>query len=290
MQKREDTLLSEHPCFGDSAHFLYGRIHLPVAPRCNLRCLYCDRRYDCVNESRPGVTSEVLTPVQALKRAKDVFSSHPSMRVAGIAGPGEPLYNEETFETFSLIREEIPQAVLCVSSNGLAVAERIGDMKSAGIDTLTVTVNCLTADTASDIYDDVLEGCPGESVPERLGEFLEKQLRGIALAAEAGLAVKINTVLIPGINDGEIEGIAKKCSRLGACIMNVMPLIPCGRMADRRAPSGSELVAARRSAERYMKILRVCSQCRADACGIPGRDGGGCLPEGLDYRTKPRSS
>ncbi|MEQ2789490.1 nitrogen fixation protein NifB, partial [Flavonifractor plautii] len=50
---------AEHPCLSVQAHFRYGRIHLPVAPRCNIRCGYCDRRYDCANESRPGVTSEV---------------------------------------------------------------------------------------------------------------------------------------------------------------------------------------------------------------------------------------
>ncbi|MFQ7453900.1 MAG: hypothetical protein ACLRNQ_23780 [Flavonifractor plautii] len=53
---------AEHPCFSAQAHFRYGRIHLPVAPRCNIRCGYCDRRYDCANESRPGVTSEVISP------------------------------------------------------------------------------------------------------------------------------------------------------------------------------------------------------------------------------------
>lgn len=51
-----------HPCFQESCHGKYGRIHLPVAPACNIQCAYCDRRYDCANESRPGVTSEVISP------------------------------------------------------------------------------------------------------------------------------------------------------------------------------------------------------------------------------------
>ena len=59
---------AEHPCFSAQAHFRYGRIHLPVAPRCNIRCGYCDRRYDCPNESRPGVTSSLLTPKDAVQR------------------------------------------------------------------------------------------------------------------------------------------------------------------------------------------------------------------------------
>ena len=52
--------LKNHPCFNASAHRTHGRIHLPVAPRCNLQCKFCNRKFDCVNESRPGVTSGIL--------------------------------------------------------------------------------------------------------------------------------------------------------------------------------------------------------------------------------------
>ena len=41
-----------HPCFNREAHGRFGRIHLPVAARCNIVCGFCDRRYACVNESR----------------------------------------------------------------------------------------------------------------------------------------------------------------------------------------------------------------------------------------------
>ena len=55
-----------HPCFSEEAHHRFGRAHLPVAPACNLQCRYCVRKFDCANESRPGVTSRVLSPEQAL--------------------------------------------------------------------------------------------------------------------------------------------------------------------------------------------------------------------------------
>ena len=44
--------VGEHPCFSRGAHFQYGRLHLPVAPSCNIQCAYCDRRFDCPNESQ----------------------------------------------------------------------------------------------------------------------------------------------------------------------------------------------------------------------------------------------
>jgi len=77
---------SNHPCFSKDAHKKYGRIHLPVAPRCNIQCNFCNRKYDCPNESRPGVTSTVLTPQQALAYLGDVVAKRPEIAVTGIAG------------------------------------------------------------------------------------------------------------------------------------------------------------------------------------------------------------
>ncbi len=51
-----------HPCFNEEAKHTSARVHLPVAPKCNIQCNYCNRKFDCVNESRPGVTSSVLAP------------------------------------------------------------------------------------------------------------------------------------------------------------------------------------------------------------------------------------
>ena len=89
-----------HPCFNADAKGKYGRVHLPVAPKCNIKCNFCDRKYDCVNESRPGVTSNVLTPAQAEIYMDKVLEKEPRITVAGIAGPGDPFANpEETMET-----------------------------------------------------------------------------------------------------------------------------------------------------------------------------------------------
>ena len=58
--------LSKHPCFNRDSAGTCGRVHLPVAPKCNIMCNFCNRKYDCVSESRPGVTSAVLSPEQAV--------------------------------------------------------------------------------------------------------------------------------------------------------------------------------------------------------------------------------
>jgi len=59
--------LDNHPCFNKKASASYGRVHLPVAPHCNIQCNFCNRIYDCANENRPGVTAKVQTPSEPPK-------------------------------------------------------------------------------------------------------------------------------------------------------------------------------------------------------------------------------
>ena len=84
-----------HPCYSEDAHHHYARMHVAVAPACNIQCHYCNRKYDCANESRPGVVSELLTPDQAVRKVLAVAAAIPQMSVLGIAGPGDPLANPE---------------------------------------------------------------------------------------------------------------------------------------------------------------------------------------------------
>ena len=79
--------VKNHPCYSEEAHHHYARMHVAVAPACNIQCNYCNRKYDCANESRPGVVSEKLTPEQAAKKVLAVASTIPQMTVLGIAGP-----------------------------------------------------------------------------------------------------------------------------------------------------------------------------------------------------------
>jgi nitrogen fixation protein NifB len=96
--------LDNHPCFNPGACKSFGRVHLPVAPRCNIQCKFCNRKFDCVNETRPGVTSAVLSPGQAMVYMEEVFAQKGNISVVGIAGPGDPFANPEvTLETLSRV-------------------------------------------------------------------------------------------------------------------------------------------------------------------------------------------
>jgi nitrogen fixation protein NifB len=84
------------------------------------------------------------------------------------------------------------------------------------------------------------------------------QAAGIRAAADLGMIVKINTVLIPGINDHHIGEVAKVAAQVGARFMNIIPLVPQHKFADRNPPTGKELNAARIAAEKYMPVFHPC--------------------------------
>lgn len=264
--------IAEHPCYDKSAQHKYGRIHLPVAPKCNIQCNYCERKYDCVNESRPGVTSEILSPQQALEKTRQVLKEYPFIKVVAVAGPGDPLANDETFETLELIKKEFPDVTLCLSTNGLALPERMPDLIRVGVSTLTVTLNATDPEIGAQIVDHVLYHGKVYRGVEAASILLKNQLEGIKQATEAGLVVKINTVLIPGINDDHIVGVAKKLREMGVYIMNVMPLIAQAKFADMTAPTEKERNATQDACEPYVQQMRHCRQCRSDAYGLLGKD------------------
>lgn len=267
---------SEHPCFGGD-HSKAGRIHLPVAPGCNIKCGFCERKFDCANESRPGVTSRVLTPEQGVERVRLVKlhmerQGGAQLKVVGIAGPGDPLANPKTFETFRQVREAFPEMTLCLSTNGLRLPEMIDTLKGLDLHSLTVTINALTPETGAKVYEWIkLDGrrLEGEAAAALL---LERQLEGVRLAAAAGLLVKINHVYIPGVNDHETLDLAVKVRGLGAQMMNIIPVIPIGLFKGVEPPSAALMEMVRNQAELILSQARHCKQCRADAAGVVGQD------------------
>jgi nitrogen fixation protein NifB len=145
--------IEKHPCYSEEAHHHYARMHVAVAPACNIQCNYCNRKYDCANESRPGVVSELLTPEEAAHKVLVVAGKIPQMTVLGIAGPGDPLANpEKTFRTFELIAEQAPDIKLCLSTNGLMLPDYVDRIKALNVDHVTITINMVDPSVGEKIY------------------------------------------------------------------------------------------------------------------------------------------
>ncbi len=271
MTSSAPAIIRQHPCFDERAHRHMGRIHLAVAPHCNIRCLFCERRVCAsVTMQHPGWARRLLSPQEAVALVRRLVVDGRSERfVVGIAGPGEPLANEETFETLQLVHRTFPTLAQCISTNGLVLEQELPRLFEAGVVALTVTVNAVDGAVGERIYAWVRhEGTlyRGRGAVELL---LESQMRGIRAAVAAGLAVKVNTVLIPGVNDAHIRDVARCLQQLGVHRMNIMPLIPGGQMKDRRAPSCDELQVARAACAQVIAQIWHCEQCRADAVRHP---------------------
>ena len=259
-----------HPCFSTKGHGKTGRIHLAVAPGCNISCNYCVRKFDCANESRPGVTSRVQTAEEALETVKTAKASDigPQLIVVGIAGPGEPLANSATFETLRGVKRNFPEMTLCLSTNGLLLPEKIDELVDIGVSHITVTLNTLDEEVGAKIYSYV--HWKGEMLtgPEAARVLIDKQLEGIELASKAGMTIKINTVLMPGINDHDLYNLGLEIKKRGANIHNIMPMIPQGKLAHIAAPSQELISSCRESCGEILPQMKHCQQCRADAIGL----------------------
>jgi nitrogen fixation protein NifB len=195
------------------------------------------------------------------------------IKVIGIAGPGDPLVNEETFETFRLVKSEFPGMLLCLSTNGLLLPRRIDELAMMDLHSLTVTINAVDPAVGARIYSDVIWAGIHYRGEEGAAILIENQFEGVRRAAELGLVVKVNTVLIPGINDDQIPLIAERVSEAGAYVMNIMPLIPRAALSSVAPPSTEYLEKVRAANETIIAQFRGCQQCRADAVGLVG---GGC--------------
>ncbi|MCX7002382.1 MAG: radical SAM protein [bacterium] len=262
-------LARRHPCFSQDGHHKPGRIHVPVSPLCNIQCRFCKRAFNKCEE-RPGVARGILTPQEAVDTVARALKLCPELAVVGIAGPGDPLASGHALETFRLVHARFPHLLCCVSTNGLLLDEHAAALAAAGVETVTVTVNAVHPRVLGKIcanvmfQDKQLEGAEAATI------LIAAQLAGIRTAVALGLVVKINLVLIPGLNDEHVAEVARATAAAGASLINILPLIPQYELANYPVPTCDQLNAARAAAEEFLPVFRHCKHCRADACGIPG--------------------
>jgi len=271
--------VKNHPCYSEEAHHHYARMHVAVAPACNIQCNYCNRKYDCANESRPGVVSEKLTPEQAARKVLAVASAIPQMTVLGVAGPGDPLANPaKTFKTFELVSQTAPDIKLCLSTNGLALPDHVDAIARYNVDHVTITVNMVDPEIGQHIYPWIYFRNRRYTGIEAARILTERQMQGLEMLTERKILCKINSVMIPGINDHHLVEVNRAVKSRGAFLHNIMPLISAPEhgtvfgLNGQRGPSAQELKALQDSCEGEMNMMRHCRQCRADAVGLLGED------------------
>jgi nitrogen fixation protein NifB len=294
--------IKDHPCYSEEAHHYFARMHVAVAPACNIQCNYCNRKYDCANESRPGVVSEKLTPDQALRKVVTVANEVPQLSVLGIAGPGDACYDwKKTKATFDEVSKAIPDIKLCISTNGLALPDHVDELAEMNVDHVTITINMVDPEIGAKIYPWIFYKNKRWTGIEASQILHERQMQGLEMLTARGILTKINSVMIPGINDEHLKVVNQWVKARGAFLHNVMPLISDPAhgthfgLTGQRGPNHTELMELQDALAGGAKLMRHCRQCRADAVGLLGEDRGqeftlDQLPESIEYDPTKRES
>jgi nitrogen fixation protein NifB len=266
-----------HPCFYAGAKGKYGRIHLPVAPSCNIQCAYCRRDHDCPNENRPGVTHGVISPEEASERLEQALEEMPHISVAAVAGPGDAFCDpERTLKAFELIRRKNPDIALCVSTNGLNIKDSIPNLRDLHVEYVTITINAVDSNIAARLHPwinldgKIIRGAEAAQI------LMSRQIEAICRLKDAGITVKVNSVVIPEINESHMLFLAKKMGSLNVDLMNFLPLIPLAgtEMENKVPPSEEQMRKLRQRASPYVQQMHHCTRCRSDAVGrIPQQKG-----------------
>jgi nitrogen fixation protein NifB len=263
-----------HPCMNNNAHDKVARIHLPVAPECNIQCRFCSRKitpHDTKTKC-PGRATRILTPAEALEKARTFRKKWGPDSIIGIAGPGDPLANPETFETLDLIRNNFPNAPICLCTNGLLLPDSIKALQKLNMHHISLTVNGVLPEIIQQITPWILHNTIKVRGLEGATILIQHQLEGIRAAADAGMFIKVNTVVVSRINGQHVTEIADTVKEAGANLFNPVPLIPGGSLNKHNRPACEDMTRIRKSCEKTLPIFYKCKQCRADANGIPGQE------------------
>ena len=102
--------------------------------------------------------------------------------------------------------------------------------------------------------------------------LLANQMSAIEKLKASGITVKINSIIIPGINDHHIPAVAEHVGGMGVDILNCVPYYPNKGSAfeDLEEPSREMVKQIRDESGKYVKQMRHCTRCRADAVGLLG--------------------
>jgi nitrogen fixation protein NifB len=175
-------------------------------------------------------------------------------------------------ETLRLVREEYPEMMLCVATNGLNLLPYVDELAELEVSHVTVTVNAVDPAVGEKVYSWVRHNKRALRAGIGAGILLEKQLAAIAALKEKNIVVKINSIILPGVNDAHIPAVAEKMASMKVDLMNCVPLHPAPDSAFEtfQEPPREMVDKIRGYCETLIPQMRHCTRCRADAVGLLG--------------------
>ena len=188
----------------------YGRtiksLRISLTNHCNLKCIYCHREgetRDIRNEMDVGTVSNIVKASKAFGVNKVKFSG------------GEPLIRDD----FEKIIEALPRLKdISATTNGTFLSKRAQSLADSGLDRINISLPSLSP----------------EKYRQITGGDMERVLEGIDAAVECGLTpVKLNMVLMKGINNAEIPGMMNYIQKFdGKVILQLIELMDFNKMRE----------------------------------------------------------
>jgi GTP 3',8-cyclase len=166
-------------------------LRISVTDRCNFRCVYCMPR-EMFGADHPFLPYSAILSFEEVTRLARIFVGLgvEKIRLTG----GEPLVRRDLHRLVAMLAELDVEITL--TTNGSLLAKQVDQLKAAGLDRVTVSLDSLDDTTFKAMND---------------ADFpVAKVIAAIDAAAAAGLPVKINTVVKRGVNDQDIEHMAAR--------------------------------------------------------------------------------
>ncbi len=187
---------------------------LPMAPQAAARICFCGE------DKLPQAV-----PIRgALTWIADLLAQGNEIGGLDLHGPGDPLATPAmTTEILAVLREQYPDLPLGITTLGLGLAEHAGVLAEQGVVRVTLLLDAVTPQTVKKIYTWIRPGKRNTPLAEAAEILIEAQAKGIAACKAAGIAVSIQATVYGGINEDEIEEIARKASDLGADSISLLP-------------------------------------------------------------------
>jgi cyclic pyranopterin phosphate synthase len=234
---------------------MHDDLRISVTDRCNLRCAYC-------MPAEPAWLPhpEILTYEEIVRLVRVAVRG--GVRTLRLTG-GEPLVRRDLPVLIRMLAGMPGVEDLSLTTNGLLLDRMAGALRAAGLRRVNVSLDTLLAQRY-------------ERLTRR--NALDRALAGLDAAAEAGLApIKVNTVLLRGVNDDEVEALVERARERGFVLrfIEFMPLSNDGKWSHDRVVPGAEV--RRRIARRWPIEPLPRDDPHAPATAYRYRDGKGFL-------------
>lgn len=209
-------------------------LRLSVTDQCNLRCAYCRPARE--GDGSATDHAERLSRAQIV-RAVALADEVLPLRKLRFTG-GEPLLRDDLVEIVRDVRKGVPRAKLALTTNGVRLAQLASPLRRAGLDALNVSLDTLDRDRFR-----ALTGAPA----------LDRVLEGLRAARAAGFdPIKLNAVLLQGVNGDQLAQLVRLASHFGA-ELRFIELMPNGAGA---ALHPKAYLSARQALEQLQSSLR----------------------------------